>query len=65
VLQILPADNQTIQNTVNGKESAPKLQGTNGVELQCVHLPLPLLNSKNFLGQNKTDHLELNWLHYL
>jgi hypothetical protein len=33
--------------------------------MQCVHSPLPLLNSKNLLSQNETDHIENNRLHYL
>jgi hypothetical protein len=40
-------------------------KGTNGVELQGVHSPLPLLNSKNILSQNKIDYIHLNRLHYL
>jgi hypothetical protein len=28
-------------------------------------LDLPPLNSKNLLSENKTDHIQLNWLHYL
>jgi hypothetical protein len=30
-----------------------------------VHSPLPLLNSKNLLSQDKTDHIQLNRLYYL
>jgi hypothetical protein len=37
----------------------------NRVELQYVHLPLPLLNSKNPLSQNKTDRIQQNRLHCL
>jgi hypothetical protein len=29
------------------------------VELQGVHSPLQLLNSKNLLSKNKTDHVQL------
>jgi hypothetical protein len=35
------------------------------VELQNVHSPLPLLNSKNLLSQNKTDHMQLSRLQYI
>jgi hypothetical protein len=66
VSQIIPANNlQKIENAADDKESAPKARGTNGVELQGVYSPLPLLNSENLLSQNKTDHLQLNRLHYL
>jgi hypothetical protein len=56
---------QRIQNTADDKESAAKSQGTNGVELQGVHSPLLLLNCKNLLSQNETDHTQLNQLHNL
>jgi hypothetical protein len=42
-----------------------KYIGTNGVELQSVHSPLPLLNYKNLLSQNKTDPIQLNRYKYL
>jgi hypothetical protein len=35
------------------------------VIVQGVHSPLPLLNSKNLFSQNKTDLIQLNWLHCL
>jgi hypothetical protein len=40
---------QRIQNAPNNKDSAPKRQGMNGGELQCAHLPLLLLNTKDHL----------------
>jgi hypothetical protein len=64
-LQILPTDSQRIQNAADDKNSAPKTQETNGVQLQGVHSPLQLLNSKNLLSQNKIDHIQLNRLHHL
>jgi hypothetical protein len=45
-LQILLRHFQRIQNADDYRESAPKTQKTNRVELQCVHLPQLLLNSK-------------------
>jgi hypothetical protein len=55
---------QWIQNVADNRVST-KNTGLNGVELQGVHLPLLLLNSKSLLSQNKTDHIRLNQLHYL
>jgi hypothetical protein len=57
---------QRIQNaTGSATNNYHKAQGTNGLELQCVHSPLSLLNSKNLLTQNKSDHLQLSWFLYL
>jgi hypothetical protein len=56
---------QRIQNAADDKQSALRTQETNGLELLGVYSPLPLLNSKNLLSQNKTDHIQLNGLHYL
>jgi hypothetical protein len=57
------ADFSKLQNAADDKESAPRTQGTNGVELQGVHSPLARLNSKNLLSQNKTDSVQLIRLH--
>jgi hypothetical protein len=56
---------QRIQNAADDKVSAPKTLGTDGVELQGVHSPVSLLISKNLFSQNKTDHIQLNRLHYV
>jgi hypothetical protein len=53
---------ERIQNAADDKESPPKTQGTDGVELQGVHSTLPYLNSKNLLSQNKTDHSRHHYL---
>jgi predicted GIY-YIG superfamily endonuclease len=64
-LQILPADNLKgfkMQPTTKSWHQKHKEQT---VELQDVHSPLQLLNYKNLLSQNKTDHIQRNWLHCL
>jgi hypothetical protein len=62
VLQVLPADNLKgfkTQSTTKSRHQKYKEQ------TECVHLPLPLLNAKNLLTQNKIYHIQLNQLHYL
>jgi anaerobic glycerol-3-phosphate dehydrogenase len=52
-LQILPANNlrlfKTQQTTVNTRTPGTNEERKNAVELRSVHLPLPLMNSRNFL----------------
>jgi hypothetical protein len=57
-LHILPTGILKSFKTADDKEPTPKTQGTNGMELQCVHSPLPLLNSENL-------HIKLNRFHCL
>lgn len=49
-LQIVSADNLIEFFRQPTTMSETKTQGTNGVEPQCVHSPLPLLNAKNLLN---------------
>jgi hypothetical protein len=51
---------QRIQNAADDKETAQEGAEWN----QCVHSPLLLLKSRNDLSENKTDHTQLNRLHY-
>jgi hypothetical protein len=50
---------QRIQKAADVKELAPETPGTSGLELQCVHAALLLVNFKNFCSQNETDHIQL------
>lgn len=65
--QILPADilgklkKQSVIKCVHRMHK----ERTEWMELRCVHLPIPLLNAKDLLRQNKTDHIQLNRLHCL
>jgi hypothetical protein len=51
VTNSLGRQSQRIQNADDEKESVPRTDVTNGTELQCIHPPLELLNSKNLLRQ--------------
>jgi hypothetical protein len=64
-LQINLSDNFKYSKHRSQQESGSKTQGTNRVELQYVHSSQPFLNSTNLLSQNKIDHIQQNWLHYL
>jgi hypothetical protein len=63
--RILSTTSHHIHQSYHWDEIKSRTQGMNGVELQCVHSNLPLLNYKNLLSQNKTNHIQLSRFHYL